>query len=181
MKQLPNVLTLSRIVLIILSLGWTDEVLWLAFVAFYVWMSDHFDGILARRLQSTSAIGATLDHVSDKFASIFFLVLMVQKEMVPFWFAFTLLGRDALSDMLKTMAITTGRKLPVSWVATWKTGLLFLWCGGYFLSVGTLGSEPSGGVHILIMTVQYLILGMSISSLIAYGRSYWQQKASREI
>lgn len=181
MKHLPNLLTISRIVLVILSLGFTNHTLWLAFVAFYVWFSDHFDGILARKLQSTSTIGATLDHVSDKFAGIFFLVLMVQQGLVPFWFAFIMLGRDALSDMLKTMAIATGRKLPVSWVAKWKTGLLFLWCGGYFLFIGMLGSELPTALRTVILGFQYLILGMSLYSLAAYARTYWGQEASQKI
>jgi len=175
MKHLPNIITISRILLVLGSLPFAGSHVWLSFVAFYVWLSDHFDGILARKLNSTSSLGATLDHVSDKFASIFFLMLMTKQGLVPFWFAFVMLGRDVLSDMLKTMSIARNKTLPVSWMAKWKTGMLFLWCSGYFLAEACFGPARPLIVQSAIWGFQYLILLMSLYSLWNYFLQFRKQ------
>jgi CDP-diacylglycerol--glycerol-3-phosphate 3-phosphatidyltransferase len=49
----------------------------LATVMFVVWLTDWLDGYLARKLNQTSAFGAFLDPVADKFFNIASLLVLV--------------------------------------------------------------------------------------------------------
>ena len=80
---IPNILTLSRIALIPVFIGlfylqpdYYDETLpWInnLLVAIFIIISltDFFDGLLARKLQQTSELGAFLDPVADQPLMIF--------------------------------------------------------------------------------------------------------------
>ena len=66
MKQLllvPNLLTLSRIFLIIPSIYFLEKSLFTlaAFCVLILLLTDFFDGYFARKLNQTSQIGAILD------------------------------------------------------------------------------------------------------------------------
>ena len=88
MMTIPNILTLSRIALIPVFIGlfylqpdYYDETLpWInnLLVAIFIIISltDFFDGLLARKLQQTSELGAFLDPVADKLMVCFTLILL---------------------------------------------------------------------------------------------------------
>ncbi len=54
---------------------------------------DMFDGAIARATGKTSRFGATLDHVTDRYAEYFILVGMIYGGYTPwYWGLFTLFG-----------------------------------------------------------------------------------------
>ncbi len=83
-KWLPNILTLSRILcapllfyLIVESYHhqhdntvWT----WIVLIMLYSFITDYFDGLLARKLNAKSHFGAMLDPVADKIVVIVMLI-----------------------------------------------------------------------------------------------------------
>jgi len=80
--NIPNTLTLMRIGLVpvfvlffYMQADWTNVAAALVFLLAAV--TDWFDGYLARRLNQTSAFGAFLDPVADKFMVAVALVLLV--------------------------------------------------------------------------------------------------------
>jgi phosphatidylglycerophosphate synthase len=91
MKQLllvPNLLTLSRIVLIIPSIYFLEKSLFTlaAFCVLILLLTDFFDGYFARKLNQTSQIGAILDPVADKLVVIaFFTHLLVYDSVAPIY------------------------------------------------------------------------------------------------
>jgi cardiolipin synthase len=81
----PNALSMLRLlgvpVLIVLAVaGFTD---WL-------------DGVLARALHQTSRFGALLDPAADRLYILATLVGLVLRDIIPWWLAAILVGRDAL-------------------------------------------------------------------------------------
>ena len=90
--NVPNVVTLSRIILIPLLVGlyylpesWlSDEGRNLAATAVFIFagLTDWLDGFLARRLNQMSAFGAFLDPVADKLIVVGALVILLYLNRV---------------------------------------------------------------------------------------------------
>ncbi len=59
-------------------------------------VTDWLDGFLARRLQSESIVGKTLDPLADKFLVTAIYLAAYQKCLLPWWFCSVIWGRDAL-------------------------------------------------------------------------------------
>jgi cardiolipin synthase len=68
--------------------GWALLVLALSGV------SDWADGVLARRLNQYSDLGALLDPLADRLYILATLVGLVLRHIIPFWLAVVIVGRD---------------------------------------------------------------------------------------
>ncbi|HMV45371.1 MAG TPA: CDP-alcohol phosphatidyltransferase family protein [Leptospiraceae bacterium] len=95
---LPNLLTLSRILLILPSIYFIEKVdliLSVVFIGFLL-ITDFLDGFLARKLNQTSSLGAVLDPIADKLVVIaFFLHLLFRNSVLEFY-VYLVLTRDLL-------------------------------------------------------------------------------------
>ena len=132
MYNIPNLLTLSRIVvipLIFLSLYIQSQV-W-AFVAAVLFIvasiTDYFDGYLARARGETSALGRLMDPIADKLLVTSALVVLLAKpDMVVTRLSFipviVILCREILVSGLREFLREVNVGLPVSRLAKWKTG-----------------------------------------------------------
>lgn len=90
MRHLPNLLSVSRILISMLLLFLFDN--FTAFISFYILagITDVLDGFIARKLKSASSLGAKLDSIGDFF---FYSVLIIylfkeQKEVVNTYWVF---------------------------------------------------------------------------------------------
>jgi len=97
-RQVPNLLTLSRIALVpvlILVLKDRDYVaaLW---VFLFAGISDGLDGWIAKRWRYTTRFGAILDPVADKFLLVTSYVMLMLLDLLPFWLVLTVAFRDLL-------------------------------------------------------------------------------------
>ncbi len=132
MYNIPNLLTLSRIVvipMIFLSLYVQSQV-W-AFVAAVLFIiasiTDYFDGYLARARGETSALGRLMDPIADKLLVTSALVVLLAKpDMVVSRLSFipvvVILCREILVSGLREFLREVNVGLPVSRLAKWKTG-----------------------------------------------------------
>lgn len=132
MYNLPNLLTISRIVVIpaiFLSVYITGK-LWalLAAVLFIVAsITDYFDGYLARAKGETSALGRLLDPIADKLLVTSALVVLLAKpDMVVTKLSFipviVILCREILVSGLREFLREVNVGMPVTRLAKWKTG-----------------------------------------------------------
>lgn len=131
MTSLPNLLTLSRIVVIPLVIatfyveGGTAR--WVAcglFVAAAV--TDWFDGYLARSRNQVSAMGRFLDPIADKLlvaAVLFMLVAYDRVSEISVLPALIILLREILVSGLREFLAEVRIGMPVSRLAKWKTGI----------------------------------------------------------
>ena len=56
--------------------------------------TDWADGVLARKLNQTSALGALLDPAADRLYILATLVGLVLRHVIPLWLAIVIVGRD---------------------------------------------------------------------------------------
>jgi cardiolipin synthase len=56
--------------------------------------TDWLDGVLARRLNQTSRLGALLDPAADRLYILATLVGLVLRDVIPLWLAIVIVGRD---------------------------------------------------------------------------------------
>jgi len=129
--NLPNILTISRIVvipLIFMSIYFTSYA-WaiLAGVLFVAAsITDYLDGYLARAWNETSAFGRLLDPIADKLLVATALVVILVKPnmyslgvtVIP---AFVILCREILVSGLREFLREVNVGLPVTKLAKWKT------------------------------------------------------------
>jgi cardiolipin synthase len=131
--NVPNVVTLSRIILIPLLVGlyylpesWlSDEGRNLAATAVFIFagLTDWLDGFLARRLNQMSAFGAFLDPVADKLIVVGALVILLYLNRVDMLVALIIIGREiAISALREWMAkVGQAKSVAVAFVGKLKT------------------------------------------------------------
>ena len=131
--NVPNVITLSRIILIPLIIG--------LYYLPYDWLSDQqknaaatlvfilaaatdwLDGYLARRLNQMSAFGEFLDPVADKLIVAGALIVLVWLQRVDMLVALIIIGREiAISALREWMAkVGQAKSVAVAFIGKLKT------------------------------------------------------------
>lgn len=127
---LPTLLTWTRIVAIplivgVFYLGLEPGVQNLIATAMFIVfaLTDWADGWLARRLNQTSAFGAFLDPVADKFLVCASLLVLVHLDRADVFVALIIIGREiAISALREWMAqIGASRSVAVHMIGKVKT------------------------------------------------------------
>ena len=127
---IPTILTWTRIVAIplivgVFYLGLKPEIQNLiATVMFVVFaLTDWLDGYLARKLNQTSAFGAFLDPVADKFLVCASLLVLVHLQRADVFVALIIIGREiAISALREWMAqIGASKSVAVHMLGKLKT------------------------------------------------------------
>ncbi|QQU16171.1 CDP-alcohol phosphatidyltransferase family protein [Enterococcus casseliflavus] len=89
MNHLPNILTTSRLILAPLLLFLQPMSGWFWLLYSYCFVSDLVDGLLARRMNLTSEVGALLDSFADAsfFLAVFlsFLPRLLETQAIMVW------------------------------------------------------------------------------------------------
>ena len=98
MLNLPNTLTLVRILTIPIFLGCLAyHLYWEALVVFAIGgVTDFFDGLAARWLNQQTALGAYLDPVADKLLVISSFIVLGLIDGIPMWLTLVVVARDVL-------------------------------------------------------------------------------------
>lgn len=127
---LPTLLTWTRIVAIPLIVGVfylplepvTGNLIATVMFIVFAW-TDWLDGFLARRLNQTSAFGAFLDPVADKFLVCASLLVLVHLQRADVFVALIIIGREiAISALREWMAkIGASRSVAVHMLGKLKT------------------------------------------------------------
>lgn len=129
MYNLPNILTISRIVVIpviFLSI-YIHAAAWSVFAAvlfILAAVTDYFDGYLARARNQTSAFGRLLDPIADKLLVVSALLIIVANGMVDklsYIPVVIILCREVLVSGLREFLAEVKIGMPVTRLAKWKT------------------------------------------------------------
>jgi cardiolipin synthase len=131
--NIPNLITMSRIILIPLIIGlYYLPSEWLSlenknFAATAVFIlaaiTDWLDGYMARKLNQMSAFGAFLDPVADKLIVVGALVVLLQLDRVDALVALIVIGREiAISALREWMAkLGQAKSVAVAFIGKLKT------------------------------------------------------------
>jgi cardiolipin synthase len=131
--NVPNLITLSRIVLIplIIAIYYVPDA-WLSFqgknitataIFIFAAVTDWLDGYLARKLNQMSAFGAFLDPVADKLIVVGALLVLLKEGRVDTVVALIIVGREiAISALREWMAkVGQAKSVAVAFIGKLKT------------------------------------------------------------
>jgi cardiolipin synthase len=137
----PNILSFARLLGVPVFLwlllgphadGWALGILMIS------GFTDWADGVLARKLNQTSKLGALLDPVADRLYILATLVGLVLRQVIPWWLAVLIIGRDLV--LLTTLPALRRRgltALPVHYLG--KAATFNLLYAFPLLLIGTKG------------------------------------------
>ena len=141
MFTIPNLISFIRLLLV-------PVFLWLLFgrddVAAAGWLlgiigsTDWVDGFLARKLGQVSKVGEFLDPLADRLAVAAAVVGGLIAGVLPAWFAWALIVREALIAFgALLVGVKAGAKLQVRPLGKLATLLLYVAIAAWFVGVGT--------------------------------------------
>jgi len=144
MWTIPNILTLSRILVIpvLVASFFLEQPLGshVAFVTFALaGITDFFDGYLARATGSVSKIGIFLDPIADKLMVAAVIVMVVYAQWVTdvhVIAAVIIMCRELLVSGLREFLAGAQVSVPVTMLAKWKTTVQMLALGMLVWSKG---------------------------------------------
>jgi CDP-diacylglycerol--glycerol-3-phosphate 3-phosphatidyltransferase len=188
--NLPNILTMARIVVIPL-------VLWLiergtpkdCFIAASVYsaaaLTDLLDGYLARRMNVVSVLGKFLDPLADKLLVMASLIWMVPMGRIPEWAVVLLIAREISITGLRSIASSEGVVIAAgeggkSKTALQMVGILCLILGfPYHLSLGFVDLGRVDLVNVGRALI-YVSLVFSVTSAVEYVGLFAQAVEAKE-
>lgn len=174
--NLPNILTVSRIVLIpvfviayYLPVAWNFEACAIIFAV--AAGTDWFDGYLARRWNQTTPFGAFLDPVADKLMVAIALAVVIEHYQsvwvtVP---SMIVIGREIVVSALREWMAERGKRdnVAVSFLGKLKTA-----CQMWAILLLLLGNTE-GWVYWSGMGLMYLAAGLTLWSMYLYLTASW--------
>ena len=124
-KMLPNIITISRIISLILGFNFFIKDNTLISLILYVYgaASDSIDGYLARRLEAYSKLGQYLDAISDKlyFLSLIIILLLNKKYLIIIPFIM-----ETIISIINYLIIKKNKKVFTERVGKFKTTLFMI-------------------------------------------------------
>ena len=114
---MANTITLVRLLLLFIVLWlvhWTTGWLKLATMVLLiiVFVSDAFDGYVARKFNESSAFGAMFDIAVDRITELALWVVYASLDMVPVWMPVVFIVRGSLVDAIRAQQSTLTGKQP---------------------------------------------------------------------
>ena len=123
-KNIPNILTMSRIIFSVLSsyLFIKGNILLAIFFYVYGSVSDLLDGFLARKLNASSEFGRKLDAISDK---IYAASLLIPSIFYGNWLMIITFILELKIVLINLKSERLGFKTTTQEIGKYKTALLF--------------------------------------------------------
>jgi CDP-diacylglycerol---glycerol-3-phosphate 3-phosphatidyltransferase len=176
--NLPNVLTLARILLIpvfvVLFVTPTAARSLAAAVVFLIAaLTDLLDGYLARRCGQVTKLGRLLDPIADKLLVLSALIVLVQVDRVSALIAILIIAREVAVTGIRAIAATEGIIISAETTGKYKMALQVIAIVLLILE-GTVLSEY-GNVHLAGIVTLYLSLVLGYLSGGQYVWSFWRQ------
>jgi len=177
-KNLPNILTISRVVLIpvmllffYLPFEWNRAAACTVF--FFASITDFFDGYFARRHKTFSRFGAFLDPVADKLTVTTALVILLQDHPTIWMMIATavIIGREITISALREWMAELGDKTAVNVAFIGKVKTLFqMFAIGFLLYEDDLWNMP---VYTIGLSLLYIAAALTLWSMFVYLKAAW--------
>ena len=177
--NLPNILTLSRILLIpvfvlVYFLPTPNNYLWAAMLFGLAAATDWMDGYLARKWGQITPFGAFLDPVADKLIVVTALLLLIDSHS-SLWLtlpAIVIVGREiVISALREWMAEMNSRGVvAVSWLGRAKTTIQMV---AIFLLLANNPNELERPWVLMGYGLLYAAAVLTLISMFNYLRAAW--------
>jgi len=158
----PNQITILRLgflpfFLILISY---ERYRWALLVLVLAALSDGVDGVLARRLNQRSALGAYLDPIADKLLLSSSFIILAFKAQLAWWLTILVLSRDVLILIVAVVIILISgyRPFPPSFLGKLTTVCEMLFVFTTVLAAAYPNPRMASLNHALVITVTALVL-----------------------
>lgn len=171
--NIPNSLTLLRILLVPVFIGFMTygEYGFALLVLLVAGLTDGIDGLIARRWNQQTRLGAFLDPLADKLLLTSGFITLSMLHLIPSWLVILVVSRDVLLLLGTAVAHVTGTSIDVT-PTVWGKGttalqlsyvllvILLTWLdlGLSLLTpllVATVGFTLASGLHYLYRGYRY--------------------------
>ena len=185
MKNLPNQLTVSRIVLISVfvllanidaskinfvyispAVSHTCHVI-AYIIAIIAGITDWFDGYLARKNNLVTNFGKFMDPLADKLLVCSAMICMIDLKRLPAWFVIIIIAREFIISGFRLIAAENGIVIAANYWGKFKTA-------SQMIMIILLLIDLGGVFDILEQIFIWLSLALTVISLITY---IWQNKS----
>lgn len=175
MKNLPNKLTLARVLIIplmCLLYPWDVEFLNYACALLFAVgaLTDFLDGYIARKMNNVTKLGEIFDPISDKLLVAAAVVILTEAGVLAGWITVLILCRELAVSGLRLAAAEQGMSIKVSGFGKIKTALQD--------AAIVLLLTKSAPYHPIGMVILWVSILFSYYSAYLYGSKFWEQ--SRE-
>ena len=170
-KQIPNILTIFRFILIpfiVLNLVYDSYIA--AFIIFTIsGLTDILDGFIARKFNFITNFGKLIDPLADKCTQIITLGTLAIKDIIPMWIIIIVVLKEFI--MVAGASFLYGKELVVSsrWYGKLATVLF------YIAIVCSLFIKQFDFSFDFSRYIYYLALISTIFSLIMYIKAFYMQ------
>ena len=178
--NLPNQLTLARLVLAILLFGLIHAEAWASCIVVFAVaaLTDWLDGYLARLRNQLSDLGRNLDPLVDKVllcgTFIFLLPAGSKQGWLAPWMVTVVVARELIITSLRSYLETLGARFGADWMGKLKMGLQ---CTAVFAIFGVLKGgewfEPST-IYVLAWLRDGLIYAMLLATSLSGVQYLWR-------
>lgn len=167
MKNLANILTLTRlillppmIVLFFIPFSWAA---WACLVLYIIGAAtDFLDGWVARKFNQVSEFGALMDPITDKIFVVTILLMLVAVERIDhIWVlgVVIIIVREFTVSGLREYLGGKDIKLPVTKLAKWKTALQMIATGILIVGPFFWGGQMLGQILLTAASILTLVTG----------------------
>src|SRR5690554_3580719 len=176
LMNLPNILTLSRIIMIpVFAAVFYMPAKWSYMVSATIFAlaaaTDWLDGYLARKLNQSTPFGAFLDPVADKLMVAVALAVLIEEYSaivltIP---ATVIIGREIVISALREWMAEIGSRasVAVSYIGKVKTTAQMV------AIVGLLAYPPGVGLADLALGLLYVAAALTLWSMGLYLKAAW--------
>ncbi|MCP9449280.1 MAG: CDP-diacylglycerol--glycerol-3-phosphate 3-phosphatidyltransferase [Nitrospira sp.] len=180
--NLPNVLTLGRILLIpifvLVFMEPTPDRSFLAAVIFTAAaVTDLLDGYIARRTGQITKLGKLLDPIADKLLVLSALILLVNVDRVGALVAILIIARELTVTGIRAMA--AGERMIIAAQAMGKYKMALQVVAIVLLILDGTWLAEFGNVYLVGTATLYLSLVLGYLSGWQYVRSFWKQVVAK--
>ncbi len=164
--NVPNILTLSRLMLtpLFVILLLRDQLTPALPVFTLAAISDALDGLIARRFNQRTVLGAYLDPVADKVLLVSAYVCLAILEILPDWLSVIVLSREILILIGIAILTLTEKKYRIrpSLVSKYTTAIQILMVIASLMAISTPG----------LRSMQHLLLWATVALTTISGLHY---------
>lgn len=177
MKNLPNILTISRIIISILvilillngeDIGLEKPSLVAFWFFLFASITDFFDGYLARKYSLVSVFGEVFDPLADKMLILAAFVALVYVNKANPWAVFLILSREFFITGLRVVVASNNQSVSAGFLGKVKTVLQIV--AICFLLLDWQGQD------LILWTATFITIYSGMDYAVRYYRDY---KASK--
>ncbi len=174
MWNLPNALTLSRIMMVpllvaVLLTRFEGSEFWGLAIFLLAAVTDLVDGIIARRTRTVTRAGTLLDPIADKLLVSAAFISLVELGLAPAWMVVVIVGREFAVSGLRQVANAQGVVIAANWWGKLKTL-------SQIVAIALLiVSYQLGRWALLGRIALWIALFMTVASLVSYFAGFWRQ------